>query len=222
MLIIAILLIAFQAKLINSQELPADTVTTINIPSDTVTTIIPRADTVAATVSAPADIKDEIVHSPQKAAMYSAILPGLGQAYNKKYWKIPLVYGGFAAFGYFINFNNNRYKLFKLYYSDLTDGNDMTNSFLDYKYVDGDKMDDLSYVETLKRGFIREQDRWRRWRDMNIIMIVGFYGLNIIDASVDAHFFNWDISDDLTLRWQPTIDQLYNKNIFALNCTIRF
>lgn len=221
-LIIAILLIAFQAKLINSQELPADTVTTINIPSDTVTTIIPRADTVAATVSAPADIKDEIVHSPQKAAMYSAILPGLGQAYNKKYWKIPLVYGGFAAFGYFIGWNNNNFQISKNAYMDLTDGDDSTNSYLKLKYIDYYNLDNPSDVERLKDGLIRRQDYFRRNRDLLVILTVGFYGLNIIDASVDAHFFNWDISDDLTLRWQPTIDQLYNKNIFALNCTIRF
>lgn len=221
-IVITLIFFLVQAGRIAGQELPVDTVAVIPVAADTVDFVSITGDTVAIISAAPLEEDTVKVHSPHKAAIYSAILPGLGQAYNKKYWKIPLVYGGFAAFGYFINFNNNRYKMFKMYYSDLTDGNDMTNSFLNYKYVDGDRIEDQSYIETLKRGFIKEQDRWRRWRDMNIIMIVGFYGLNIIDASVDAHFFDWDISDDLTLRWQPTLDQFQNQNIYSLNCTIRF
>ena len=73
----------------------------------------------------------EVVHSPRKATIYSAVLPGLGQAYNKKYWKIPIIYAGFGTIGYFIGWNNGFYKTYKLAYSDLTDDDLNTDSYLD-------------------------------------------------------------------------------------------
>ena len=179
-------------------------------------------DTVAITPAAPIEEEPEEVHSPRIAAIYSAILPGLGQAYNKKYWKIPLVYGGFAAFGYFIGWNNNNYHISKNAYKDLTDGDDSTTSYLKLSQITYFNLDNPSDVERLKHGLLRRQDYYRRNRDLLVILTVAFYGLNIIDASVDAHFFNWDISDDLTLRWQPALDQFHNKNIYSLNCSIRF
>ena len=87
----------------------------------------------------------EEIHSPKKAAIYSSILPGWGQAYNKKYWKIPLIYVGFGTIGYFISWNNKNYKVLKLAYSDLTDDDENTNSYLDLdaaKYYDLDNPDE--------------------------------------------------------------------------------
>lgn len=222
LILIAGFLILSQAFKINAQELPADTVSSVVAPPDTSVTLILPSDTIVPPVSQPLTKKVEEEHSPRKAAIYSAILPGLGQAYNKKYWKIPLVYGGFAAFGYFIGWNNNNYQISKNAYRDLTDSDDSTTSYMNLKQIIYYNLDNPSDVERLKYGLLRRQDYFRRNRDLLVILTVGFYGLNIIDASVDAHFFNWDISDDLTLRWQPTIDQWHNKNIFALNCTIRF
>lgn len=221
-IVITLIFFLVQTGRIAGQELPVDTVTFIPVPVDTVDFISITGDTVAIISAAPLEEDLEKVHSPHKAAIYSAILPGLGQAYNKKYWKIPLVYGGFAAFGYFIGFNNNNYQVSKNAYRDLTDGDDSTTSYLKLKQIGYYNLDNPSDVERLKHGLLRRQDYFRRNRDLLVILTVAFYGLNIIDASVDAHFFNWDISDDLTLRWQPTLDQFQNQNIYSLNCSIRF
>jgi hypothetical protein len=211
------------------QEVPVEPATQIISLPDTTGTMILREDTLHApivpdTIKTASSIKktDTEEHSPKKAALYSAVLPGLGQAYNKKYWKIPLVYGGFAAFGYFIDWNNNFYKTSKNAYRDLSDGDESTNSYLKLKQIKYYDLNNPTDVENLKRGLLRSQDYYRRNRDLLVILTIAFYGLNIIDASVDAHFFNWDISDDLTLNWQPTIDQMNNKNFLTLNCTIKF
>jgi hypothetical protein len=162
------------------------------------------------------------VHSPKKAAMYSAILPGMGQAYNKKYWKIPLVYGGFATLGYFISWNNKEYTTAKQAYMDLTDKDPDTNSYMKLKQISYYNLESPSDVANLKTGLTSSQDYYRRNRDLLIIITVAFYGLNIIDASVDGHFFNFDISDDLTMKVQPALMQQKNQNIFCLNCTFNF
>lgn len=164
----------------------------------------------------------EEVHSPKKASMYSAILPGLGQAYNKKFWKIPVIYAGFATFGYFIYWNNNNYQIMKQAYSDFTDDDPETNSYLDLdgaQYYDlGTEPDDTNFKDALTK----QQSYYRRNRDLLIISTVGFYGLQIIDASVDAHFFDFDISEDLTLNWQPTMQYFNQQTVYGINCTFTF
>jgi len=164
----------------------------------------------------------QAVHSPRKAAIYSAVLPGLGQAYNKKYWKVPLVYVGFGTLGYFIDWNNDRYDLSKRAYRDLTDNDPNTTAYLQLKNIQYYDLDNPTSVANLKQALVRSQDYFRRNRDLLIITTAAFWGLNVIDASVDAHFFGWDISDDLTLNWQPSLQQFQNQNIFCLNCRITF
>lgn len=161
-------------------------------------------------------------HSPRKASVYSAILPGMGQAYNKKYWKIPIIYAGFGALGYFIGWNNKNFNVAKKAYSDLTDTIPGTDSYLKLKQIIYYDLNKPSDVATLKQGLTSSQDYFRRNRDLLIIVTAAFYGLNIIDASVDAHFFNFDISDDLTFHWEPVIRQSNNQNIFCVNCSIKF
>ncbi len=170
------------------------------------------------------EIKDtqEHVHSPHKATIYSALLPGLGQAYNKKYWKIPLVYAGFGTMGYFMGWNNDRYKIMRNAYSDLTDGDPNTTRYLDLdaaKYYDLDNDTERNNFAT---ALSKQQDYYRRNRDLLIICTVGFYGLNIIDASVDAHFFDFDMSEDLTMNWQPTMQLINNQTIYGASCTFTF
>lgn len=179
----------------------------------------PEADT-ARTVQKP--VRAEKIHSPKKATIYSAILPGLGQAYNKKYWKIPLVYAGFAGIGYFINWNNNYYQTYKQAYSDLTDGDDTTNSHLDLPASKYYNLDDPTEYSNFRTGLSKQQNYFRRNRDLLIISIFGFYGLNIIDASVDAHLFNFDISDDLSLNWQPSLNTVDNQWVYGFNCSFNF
>ena len=164
----------------------------------------------------------ENIHSPKKATLYSAILPGLGQAYNKKYWKIPLVYIGFGAIGYFIDWNNKYYQTSRHAYKDLTDDDPDTKFYetLDaFQYYD---LDDATSKANLISGLSDQQDYYRRNRDFLVICMVGFYGLQIIDASVDAHLFNFDMGDDLTLNWQPSMLNVNNEYVYGINLTMNF
>lgn len=162
------------------------------------------------------------IHSPKKAAIYSAVLPGLGQAYNKKYWKIPLVYIGFGTIGYFIDWNNGNYKTFRLAYYDLTDGDSSTNSFEDLEVFPSLNLENQTDYNNFKTGLKKQTDYYRRNRDLLVLSMLGFYGLQIIDASVDAHFFDFDISEDLTFNWQPAMKTFETQMVYGVNCTFKF
>ena len=164
--------------------------------------------------------KPENNHSPRKATIYSAVLPGLGQIYNRKYWKAPIVYGGFATLIYFINFNNGEYVKYRQAYSDILDDDPNTNSYtkLTVNPYLLEKANIVRFTELLKR----EKDYWRRNRDLVVIGTAVFYAINIIDASVDAHFFNFDIGDDLTFNWAPAPVMCMNNRGIGLHCRIRF
>jgi len=168
------------------------------------------------------DSQSEEIHSPKKAAVYSAVLPGLGQAYNKKYWKIPFIYIGFGVIGYFIDWNNDNYQLNKVAYQHLTDDNAETNDHLLLDAIVYYDLDNPTSFANFKDGLTKRQDFYRRNRDLLFISAIGFYGLNIIDASVDAHLFDFDISDDLTFNWQPSMLNIDNKLIYGFNCTFNF
>ncbi|MFV0365385.1 MAG: DUF5683 domain-containing protein [Mangrovibacterium sp.] len=140
-------------------------------------------------------------HSAHLATVYSAILPGLGQIYNKKWWKVPILYGGFATLGYFINYNNNYYVKYKQAYSDIIDDDPMTNSFMNLDIEGHWDWSNSNQVTQFGNRLNKAQESARRNRDMLIICTVGVYALQIIDAAVDAHFFDFDISDDLSLQW---------------------
>ncbi|HLG34131.1 MAG TPA: DUF5683 domain-containing protein [Bacteroidia bacterium] len=128
------------------------------------------------------------VHSPSRAVLYSAILPGAGQAYNKKYWKIPIIYAGIGVLVYAIDFNQNNYSTFKDAYIIRTDGDSTTTD--EYpRYTD----------DNLKTLF----EYYRRNRDLSYILISTLYVLNILDAYVDAELFYFDVSDKLSLRTTP-------------------
>ena len=166
-------------------------------------------------------VKPVVQHSPRKATIYSAVFPGLGQIYNRKYWKVPLVYGGFATLGYFINFNNEVYTTYKKAYSDIIDDDPYTNSHLSLKNVSSYflKPENLSlFTERLRRA----KDSSRRNRDLVVIGTVVFYAVNIIDASVDAHFFNFDISDDLTINWVPGPVMCMDNKLIGIYCKFTF
>lgn len=164
----------------------------------------------------------EKIHSPKKAAIYSAILPGLGQAYNRKYIKIPLVYIGFGAIGYFIDWNNDNYQLNRTAYIHLTDDNDETNNHVKIAEENGYDLNNATSRSNFKDGLTKRMDYYRRNRDLLFITMFGFYGLNIIDASVDAHLFQFNVNDDLTLNWQPTMQTLNNQTIYSINFTFNF
>lgn len=137
---------------------------------------------------------------PNKAMWYGLICPGLGQIYNRRYWKLPIVYGGFAALGYGISYYGKNYKTVRRYYSDIVDNNPNTKSYEELygKY-------DPSYVtpERLKDYM----NSHRRSRDLCIIGTVAFYAITVLDAFVDASLANFDIAPDLSLRVAPTVIQ---------------
>jgi len=157
---------------------------------------------------------DKNLHSPKKAAMYSTILPGLGQAYNKKYWKIPIIYFGAGVLYYAIQFNNDHYFQFKNAFLDFTDDDPETRSYLDVTSLDVESFD-----ESQRKFFMEElidfKDYYRKYRDLSIIGLIGLYLVNIIDASVDAHLLDFDISDDLSFNIKPYAPSLISPSNFA-------
>lgn len=157
------------------------------------------ADSVISNAEATAvDTSNYKMHSAHKATIYSMILPGLGQAYNKKYWKIPIIYAGFGVFTYFIIFNNNEYQEWKDAYIYALEN------------PDGDVPPINDYYE--KYGYdsniLREQkDYYRRNRDLTIILTGLWYLLNVVDAAVDAHLMTWNVDEDLSIRLEPELYQ---------------
>ncbi|MFO7843767.1 MAG: DUF5683 domain-containing protein [Bacteroidales bacterium] len=148
----------------------------------------------------------EKAHSPHKATMYSAVVPGLGQVYNQKYWKLPIIYGLTGIFIYAFDFNNNQYNKYKNAYAEFDAGR-------------------ISIFEgySNKETILRIKDYYRRNRDLNVIVMAGIYMLNIIDATVDAHLFDYDISDNLSFNVQPSLMRsLDNKNAMGLTCRFYF
>jgi Family of unknown function (DUF5683) len=139
-----------------------------------------------------------LVHSPQKATLYSMVLPGLGQAYNRKYWKIPIVYAGFGTLLYFAINNRNEYIKYRQAYDYSTKGD---KSFpINNDYVDRYESDQL----------LQGRDYYRRNLEFTYILTGLWYVLNIVDAAVDAHLYNYDINDDLTIRFKPVFDYAQN------------
>ena len=152
--------------------------------------------------------KQEKIHSPHKATLYSAILPGLGQAYNKKYWKVPIVYGGIATAVYFISFNSDHYNLYKNAYRDFIIRDPANTSYEQIilektNYQVADILNDATKEQWFTTTLKNKKTYYKRYRDLSYIMLIGVYVLNLIDASVDAHFFNYDVSDDLSMNIQP-------------------
>lgn len=132
-------------------------------------------------------------HSPRKAALYSAVFPGLGQAYNREYWKMPLVYAAIGTCTYFFIDNMKTYKLYRDAYRLRVDGNPDTN--------DTDPRTAPFDTESLKLG----RDQFRQYVDYSVLFFILAYGLNIVDATVFAHLRNFDMSDDLSMRISPTL-----------------
>jgi hypothetical protein len=139
------------------------------------------------------------VHSAKKATIMSACLPGLGQAYNKKYWKIPVIYAGFGVLTYFMIQNGTEYRNFREAYiiaDTITNWQDSDNSYV-LRYEGN--------VTSLQEG----RNYYRHNLELTYILSGLLYVLNIIDASVDANLYNFDVSDDLTLRFEPVSNEIY-------------
>lgn len=136
-------------------------------------------------------------YDPRKALLYAAILPGMGQIYNKKYWKLPLVYGGFFGFAYGIDFYQ---KGFVRYKRELFDN--LEKGLVDDGDIDVDAGDVYS-----TGNYRRIVDLYKRQRDFMIILMAGMYVLQIIDAHVDAHLKEFDLNPQLQVSIRPVMEQ---------------
>ena len=141
--------------------------------------------------------------NPQRALWLALVLPGAGQIYNRKYWKLPIFYGGFMGCIYALTWNNMMYKDYSQAYLDIMDSDPTTDSY--NKFLHLGVQINSSNEERFKQIFKNRKDKYRRWRDMSIFVMIGVYALSVIDAYVDAELSEFDISKDLSLEVRPTV-----------------
>lgn len=140
---------------------------------------------------------------PRKATIMSLLIPGGGQIYNRKYWKLPIVYGGFAGCIYALTWNQSTYTDYRVAYMDIMDDDPNTRSYEDF--LPPNYEIDTDVEEWLKSVFKNRKDKYRRYRDMSIFAFAGMYLISAIDAYVDAELSHFDISKDLSLDLTPQI-----------------
>lgn len=165
--------------------------------------------------------KPEFKPNPKKAVIYSAIFPGLGQIYNRRYWKLPIIYGGFIGLTYAISWNGGMYSDYSQAYKDLASGNgDSWKNVISSTYWTSVESNPQAYISQMKR----QKDNFRRNRDLAIICTVGLYALCMLDAYVDAQLYDFDISPDLSMRVEPVLFEptMYSKRSVGLQCSINF
>jgi len=154
------------------------------------------------------------IYSPKVAARRSAILPGLGQIYNKKYWKLPIIYGGLGVTGYIFFDNLKTYKEYKFAYSARIKAQPPNPDSTDYN-----QLDDIYKV--LSPNSIRAaRDEFRRYVDYSALIFILLWGLNVVDAAVDAHLKAFDVSPDLSLRFKAGYSDMAKTNGVSLVLTI--
>ena len=175
----------------------------------------------------PADsLKKEIdqkiwVPNPTKATWLALVIPGGGQIYNRKYWKLPIFYGGFAGCAYALTWNSKMYKDYSTAYKDAMNGN-MQSSSITALLPPVYKISETQLKELLRK----RKDTYRRYRDLSIFAFIGVYLLSVIDAYVDAELSNFDITPDLSMKVEPAvidnrIDNSSNRSV-GLQCSFRF
>ena len=172
--------------------------------------IVPEMDTIATSVvitdSVPAKKKRDWNTwrpKPKRAMWLAIVLPGAGQIYNRKYWKLPIFYGGFVGCLYALSWNGQMYHDYSQAYVDLMDNDPNTQSYNDFLHL-GTTIDESNKAH-YQEIFRKRKDRYRKWRDLSVFALIGVYALSVIDAYVDASLSEFDISDDLSLRVAPTI-----------------
>lgn len=144
--------------------------------------------------------------APSRAAFYSAALPGLGQAYNKKYWKIPIIYAGMAAGVYFYIRNDKEYNRFRTAYKRRLAG-----------YTDDEFFGNGTTAVISNDRLIDAQENSQKNKDISVIVSLGFYLLNIIDANVDAHLRQYDVDENLSFSPQFNLDEINRQAQYGLS-----
>lgn len=164
--------------------------------------------------------------NPQRALWLALVIPGGGQIYNRKYWKLPIIYGGFMGCLYAMNWNNMMYKDYSQAYLDIMDSDPTTQSYNQFLHL-GQHIDS-SNEERYKQIFKNRKDKYRRWRDLSFFCMLGVYALSVIDAYVDAELSEFDISKDLSLKVEPAVinnsasNKVLEASSFGVQCKLRF
>lgn len=154
--------------------------------------------------------------SPAKAAFYSAVLPGLGQAYNKKYWKIPIVYGGLATGIYFYTTNNKEYNRYRDAYKSRLAGLATDEFYFDSQGTP------LTTPRVTTEGLQRGQKFYRKNKEISLLVTLGIYALNIIDANVDAHLMQYNVDENLSLAPHFRINEIDATSNLGLTLNFKF
>mgnify|MGYP003542011717 FL=1 len=198
---------------LNKQELDM-----LEAPVDTAI-LVRKTDSIQKKMPQP---KKRFIPNSNRSVWLAMAFPGAGQIYNRKYWKLPIVYGGFVGCAYALSWNNKMYKDYSQAYLDIMDDDPKTNSYQDFlppSYnISGEE-------ERFKEIFRKRKDAYRRQRDLSIFCFIGVYLLSIIDAYVDAELSDFDITKDLGLKVEPTTFSNGNNKDFnsvGLQCSFNF
>ncbi len=166
---------------------------------------------------------------PKRAMWLAIVLPGAGQIYNRKYWKLPIIYGGFVGCIYAMRWNNMMYNDYSRAFLDISDNNPATQSYNQFLHL-GNRIDpnNENNETRYKSLFKKRKDYYRRYRDLSFFILIGVYALSVIDAYVDASLSDFDISKDLSLKVSPTvINNRTDRNpikssAIGLHCSLNF
>ena len=162
---------------------------------------------------------------PARATWLGIAFPGGGQIYNRKYWKLPIVYGGFLGCAYALSWNNQMYRDYSQAYLDIMDDDPATASYEDFLPPNYNVSANEEY---LKRVFKNRKDNYRRYRDLSIFSFIGVYAISIIDAYVDAELSHFDITEDLGLHIRPSVishtnhDYSMQSHSLGVKCSLSF
>ena len=163
---------------------------------------------------------------PKRALWLALVIPGGGQIYNRKFWKLPIIYGGFMGCIYALTWNNMMYKDYSQAYLDIMDDDPGTASY--NKFLHLGRQITPENEEQYQKIFKSRKDKYRRWRDLSFFVMVGIYAVSVIDAYVDAELSVFDISKDLSLRVEPTVIRNHSggnaldSQSLGLSCTLNF
>ena len=190
----------------------------LEAPIDT-TVLAIKTDSIQKGIPPP---KKRFIPDSNRSVWLALVFPGGGQIYNRKYWKLPIVYGGFVGCTYALSWNNKMYKDYSQAYLDIMDDDPNTKSYEDFLPMNSSI---AGQEERFKEIFRKRKDAYRRQRDLSIFSFIGVYLLSVIDAYVDAELSDFDITKDIGLRVEPAVfNDAKSKNFgsVGLQCSLKF
>ena len=205
-----LLLISFgiQAQIVEKKSLSVDTLKNIRLEKTKTVEIV---DTFKVKPFKP---------DPTRVVWMGAIIPGYGQILNRKYWKLPIVYGGFLGCAYAISWNSTMYQTYLTAYRDILTNDPANTSYL-LLIPTGRTIDSYGGTSAFTAILKSKQDVYRRYRDLSIIATIAYYGITIVDAYVDAQLYDFDISPNLSMHLQPTLlKNDFGSSILGMQCSI--